>query len=337
MSLRITTPVLGNAAAGDVRAGKTFSGTAVTPGTAGTLPTQTSPGTITPGTSNQSFPAGIYDSGWSVKGDPNLVPGNIAQGVSIFGVTGTSVQAAGNATPAQVLTGYTFTSAGASGTQNGTMPNNGAVILTPSGTGTVSIPAGYHNGSGYVAQVSVPAANVLTGTTIAGVAGTMPNHGSPTWTPGTSNQSLAAGYYSGGTVQGDGNLQAGNIRSGVSIFGVSGNVTPRQYAQGTTSCSGGTVTFYCHGTSGNQSLYYVTVSGLGFQPSLIFIFVPVTGAITVYAANANIDNYGDTIYCASGGLFYLDGSSAYVNGGTFQLPISKYQTGSNTIYWEAYL
>jgi hypothetical protein len=58
--------------------------------------------------------------------------------------------------------------------------------------------------------------------------GTMPNNGSPIWTPGTSNQNIAAGYYSGGTIQGDSNLVSGNIKKGVSIFGVAGTANPTQ-------------------------------------------------------------------------------------------------------------
>lgn len=45
-----------------------------------------------------------------------------------------------------------------------------------------------------------------------------------TYTPGTSNQVIAAGKYLSGaqTIKGDVNLVAENIKSGVSIFGVNG-------------------------------------------------------------------------------------------------------------------
>lgn len=46
--------------------------------------------TITPGTSDKTIASGRYLTGTqTIKGDANLVPENIASGVSIFGVTGT--------------------------------------------------------------------------------------------------------------------------------------------------------------------------------------------------------------------------------------------------------
>jgi hypothetical protein len=60
----------------------------------------------------------------------------------------------------------------------------------------------------------------------------MSHHGSPSWTPGTGTQSLSPGYYSGGTIAGDSDLKAQNIKSGVSIFGVAGS-----YGGGTPTLS----------------------------------------------------------------------------------------------------
>lgn len=79
----------GNAQPGDVLSGKTFTndyGEQV-----GTMPNRGAM-IITPGTSNITIPAGYHNGSGYVKGDPNLVPENIKQGVSIFGVSGTVVQ-----------------------------------------------------------------------------------------------------------------------------------------------------------------------------------------------------------------------------------------------------
>ena len=52
--------------------------------------TTKSAATITPSTTNQTIAAGQYLTGiQTIQGDANLIPENIASGVSIFGVTGT--------------------------------------------------------------------------------------------------------------------------------------------------------------------------------------------------------------------------------------------------------
>jgi hypothetical protein len=73
------------------------------------------------------------------------------------------------------------------------------------------------------------AGDVLSGKTFINstgqtITGTIANRGgAQTVTPGTSNKTLNAGYYSGNiTVKGDSNLKASNIVSGKSIFGVNG-------------------------------------------------------------------------------------------------------------------
>lgn len=57
------------------------------------------------------------------------------------------------------------------------------------------------------------------------VTGTIITKGAATYTPSTSNQTIAAGTYCSGvqTIEGDSNLVAGNIKNGVSIFGVAGS------------------------------------------------------------------------------------------------------------------
>ena len=73
-------------------------------------------------------------------------------------------------------------------------------------------------------------ADVIAGKTFSssagiGATGTMPNNGAVSITPGTAPQAIAAGYHSGsGSVAGDADLTAGNIKLGVNLFGVTGTL-----------------------------------------------------------------------------------------------------------------
>lgn len=83
--------------------------------------------TITPGTTNQTIAAGKYLTGTqTIAGDVNLVAENIAEGVSIFGVTGTFVGGTDvsdtTAAAGDVISGkYFYTSAGVK--TSGTLPS----------------------------------------------------------------------------------------------------------------------------------------------------------------------------------------------------------------------
>lgn len=68
----------------------------------------------------------------------------------------------GTATAAQVLTGYTFSNSSSLGI-NGSMPNRGAWTGSTSGSGNVTIPAGYHDGRGYVSGSGAYNAGVTAG------------------------------------------------------------------------------------------------------------------------------------------------------------------------------
>ena len=97
------------------------------------------------------------------------------------------------------------------------------------------------------------------------ITGAIPSYSGRTITPGTSNQTIAAGNYLSGNVVilGDGDLVAGNIRAGVNIFGVTGNVARYRdtYSQPSTV---GSKSFACSdGVSRNY--YYLTVNP-GFTP-----------------------------------------------------------------------
>lgn len=70
--------------------------------------------TITPGTSDQTIASGTYLTGaQTVKGDANLVAGNIKSGVSIFGVAGSFAGSGGGGSSDNNCEAYHITSASA--------------------------------------------------------------------------------------------------------------------------------------------------------------------------------------------------------------------------------
>ena len=80
-----------------------------------------------------------------------------------------------------------------------------------------------------------------------------------TYTPGTSDQSIASRQYLSGTqtIKGDANLVAGNIKSGVNIFGVTGT-----YAGGGSSGGNGNNNVEAYAiTDTNPSVSFKTASG----------------------------------------------------------------------------
>lgn len=196
--------------------------------------------------------------------------------------------ASGNALASDLLSGKTASTD--AGEITGTMPNCGAVSITPGST-SQAIAAGYHNGSGSVAgDADLTAANIKDQASIFGVTGTftqeasvpitaatvlngkkgfvngaqivgsMPDRGAVTITPSASNQSIAQGYHNGsGYVAGDTDLIAANIKSGVNIFGVTGTAQIRNFASGTVPQTG---------WSGEYPYEYISIY-TGFQPTMI--------------------------------------------------------------------
>lgn len=147
------------------------------------------------------------DGTWGVK------TGNATAGTSVTGSNGVlSVPI-----PAAVYNGGTTVTASDSNLQPGNIKSGVSIFGV---SGTASVPSG-----------TASAADVLSGKTFSnnggsGISGSMANNGAVNITPGASAQSIPAGYHNGaGSVAGDGNLIAGNIRSGVTIFGVSGSMS----------------------------------------------------------------------------------------------------------------
>lgn len=125
---------------------------------------------------------------------------------------------------------------GLASVQINAMPSGSAT--TPATTITANPTISVSNGGLITASVSKTQAvtpTVSAGYVANGTAGTVTVSGSntsqltakaaATYTPTTSNQTIAAGQYLTGaqTISGDANLIAGNIKDGVTIFGVTGD------------------------------------------------------------------------------------------------------------------
>lgn len=192
----------------------------------GSSVTKKSAATYTPGTSNQSIASGQYLSGaQTIKGDSNLIASNIKKGVTIFNVTGSYNEATGG-------------------------PTLQSKTVSPSeSTQMVSPDSGYDG----LSKVTV---NAISSTYIGS---DVTKKSAATYIPKTTDQSIASGQYLSGTqtIKGDANLVAGNIKSGVNIFGVTGT-----YAGGGSSGGNGNNNVEAYAiTDTNPSVSFKTASG----------------------------------------------------------------------------
>jgi hypothetical protein len=138
--------------------------------------------------------AGYYQATTLDTVDADLISDNIKSGVTLFGIDGDS----------NVVD-----------TSDGTVTNNNQIR---------SSYVCYSDGTQYTGSLPDCSSEgeqscYATGSYYAGT-----NVGQQTITPTTSNQTITQGYHNGtGYCEGDADLVTGNIRSGVNIFGVSGN------------------------------------------------------------------------------------------------------------------
>lgn len=188
--------------------------------------------TITPGKTSQTVPADRYLTGvQTIAGDNNLSAENIKNGVSIFGVSGK----------------YT-----------------GDAVEVTQPKPTVSV----NSSNGLVTAKYTPVAGLVKDTAEKSGTLQLTAQAAQTITPGTSNKTIAAGRYLTGTqtIKGDSNLVAGNIKKGVSVFGVAGSYE----GEGSGGGVGGAfdlvkVTEYTPYQAPFSGITKVTFSGFGYD------------------------------------------------------------------------
>lgn len=179
--------------------------------------TDTSDATLASGNSmlsgNSAYANGVkYDGTIITKtsGDLSASGDTVTVPAGYYSSNASKAVASGSATAPASISG---TSASVS-TSTNTLTLSKTVSVTP------VVSAGYvSSGTAGNASVSLTASVTTKGAT--------------TYTPSTSNQTIASGTYLTGTqtISGDANLVASNIKSGVSIFGVRGSLSAATVSQ----------------------------------------------------------------------------------------------------------
>lgn len=192
----------------------------------------------------------------------------------------TSADNLGDATAEDVVSGKTFTSSAGlkvTGTHEcaSSSPTLQSKSVTPSESEQTVSPDDGYDGLSSVTVGAVSNTYIGSGVT---------KKSAQTYTPGTADQTIAAGQYLSGaqTIKGDANLVSGNIKSGVSIFGVAGTYVG-------SGGSGGGIQAQ-HITSADEA---ITISG--------------SGTVKVWGYGYKSGGYMGTTYSFVGDGYYSGG------------------------------
>lgn len=133
----------------------------------------------------------------------------------------------------------------------------------------------------------------------------VPTQGATTITPGTSAKTaVAAGRYTTGavTVAGDGDLVAGNIKTGVNIFGVTGTLIPAVKTLPYSLTTG-----QCYNINTEYGDAYFTLSDLGKTDTVFsssYYYIAIKNKTTVYGPVRGSN--GLSLSFGSGNTFYFE-------------------------------
>ena len=185
-------------------------------------------------------PAGYYASAASKTITSMTLPTTVSTTSS--GTTKATVSRSTSDQYINIPTGYNGTAANykisavanGSATPTATLGATSAELAT--GTNTLTLTKTISNtpvvSAGYVSAGTAGNTKVI-------LTASVTTKAAATITPGTSNQTIAAGTYLTGaqTIAGDADLVASNIINGVQIFGVTGNVVLQNYYTGSSTPS----------------------------------------------------------------------------------------------------
>ena len=311
----------GNANAGHVLAGKTFSNDDDT-GILGEMvdngPAEAEVIELTAEDVEYTIPKGYHSGLRKIKSKiSGLVASVIKAGVTVGGILGTFTSDA-TVAAGDILSGKTAYKNGSKIT--GSMPDRGTVSYELPINGSYTVQSGRHSGSGKVTQ-------------------DIPTQGAQTITPGTTDKTIASGRYLTGvqTIKGDANLIPANILQGKSIFNVMGSLSKgAPYATGVVSAkSMPSLAFQAlrndgsGGTTTTQISPYLEVTGLTFKPKFIITYytAPLAvdwGVFTSLDLDRNV--YGsstrfDTSYNTAVAAVWVKYNNDYINETGFLLPV----------------
>ena len=274
------------------------------------------------------------DAGWVKEGsysgqvdatslDSNLKPSNIANGITIFGVTGTHAQFNATTltvTPTREAQVFHASDSGYQGYYE--------VIVDGMPTGTLSKPTGsITNSTGKVSISSgVSVGGYISGGSTASGSLQLTTQAAQTITPGTTNKTINPYRWLTGTqtIKGDRNLVAGNIKSGTTIFGVTGTYTGS--GSGTTVSTGtlelravpgeakiwvprlssGSITYGSY-TGGHRTISNVVLN------APFFVYMGLGSAPYIYKDTSGVTDIGSDLNDAGYYSGVLTSSSGYVD------------------------